>query len=501
METGAGNSLTKVIKDIFVPRTLFARLFWGIFLVALVSTSVLWYWFSSQLYERFEKDADLRLESIVTLLAAGIDEYYYSNEEYRKRQINAMETVWELEKTGGWLKNLYWVDLSAVKPVFVASYSADTGTGGILAPPSAEDVDDLVLDHINELEEGRVVMPDPEMYPLKRRYRIILYPVIDELGFIESVFGAEADIKYLDAISQLQARLTATVGFAVIISFFTALLLARSISDSFDIIQSGFNNVENGNLPPSRKLMIIELDLLYKSLTRMALELNRQNKRVKDAFCEKIDELSFIGGVVAHEIRNPLSALEIHFSLLESEILQKDKPLPESVEEIKQQMKHLRVLVENFLSFTRKVKPVPTIFCLKDKLEDIFSAKKKCLNCNFDYCIEFDSSLNITFDPDLFRQIVENLTHNSVEASPDGVIVAVKASRNASGVTISFSNNGPAIPKDLQKEMFTPFVTSKKSGNGFGLALVKKILEAHGGSIIYNEKSQVVEFIIEVRDS
>lgn len=98
------------------------------------------------------------------------------------------------------------------------------------------------------------------------------------------------------------------------------------------------------------------------------------------------------------------------------------------------------------------------------------------------------------FQPDLlvingdaikFRQVFFNLLNNAADAMPDGGTITVKLWASEDSLHLSVSDTGEGIPKDRISTVFTPFVTYKRTGNGLGLPIVKRIAEAHNGTVSF----------------
>ena len=101
-------------------------------------------------------------------------------------------------------------------------------------------------------------------------------------------------------------------------------------------------------------------------------------------------------------------------------------------------------------------------------------------------------------DPDQLRRVLDNLLQNAWEAGGDGVRVGFEVHAAEDGrVTARFEDNGPGIPAEELKRLFRPFHTTKDGGTGLGLALVHRIVEAHGGEVrVESELGQGSTFTI-----
>jgi signal transduction histidine kinase len=398
------------------------------------------------------------------------------------------------------IQNLYWLDLSGIEPVFISSFSRELTTGSTLAPPGSEEAEDLVFDFINELDRGELVFPDPYTLGAERRYKIVLCPVLDANGLLVSVIGIEADMEYLKLAEEFRKTLAQGVLLALLMSFIVSLLLAGNVAAKIAVLSRNTSLIAEGRQPETVKLSIKEFDELYQAFVKMAADLETQRAHVKRVFTRKLDELAFTGGAIAHEIRNPLSAIEMHFGLLKRSLqkLSTDPAMSEPLDEIDQQLQHLRRLVTSFLNYSRKVEPHIEKVALAEFCEKLISAKKRVLG---DFYAEIDVApdLVVSFDLLMMQQVFENLLNNSYRACGDKLRFVLTGVIKDSILHIEVSDNGPGIPETLRGSLFTPFASGSADGNGFGLALSRKLIEAHGGEIFHKDVSGAgALFVIEV---
>jgi signal transduction histidine kinase len=94
-----------------------------------------------------------------------------------------------------------------------------------------------------------------------------------------------------------------------------------------------------------------------------------------------------------------------------------------------------------------------------------------------------DNNVILRADVDKIKRIFVNLIKNSVEAMPEGGKLTIKSKATKEKVRIVFSDTGPGISKEVLDKIFVPLFTTKAKGMGLGLAICKRIVEAHGGSI------------------
>ncbi len=356
----------------------------------------------------------------------------------------------------------------------------------------------MVFSCINELESGQVVMPDPFAFGPSRRFKIALFPILDEDSMLESVIGIEADMKYLQLTDQLNSFFFEILVMSFLACLLIAYIFARGLSSRLRILTNSLKEIEKKNIPEMRDLKIEELDVLYQGLIDLAKEIRRKDLHLQQLFSRKLEELAFTGGAIAHEIRNPLSAIEMHFGLLKKKLHKSKLAQDESLTEITQQLELLRNLINNFLCYSRQVKPKKQLINLHNAVEEISEWRmrvQKNLICH----IKIPEDFEIYFDQAMLQQICENLLNNAADAAKEKDVNVEITGEMIDGICrLSFTNDGPAIPEQIFTRLFTPFVSEKAEGNGIGLALVRKLTEAHNGDIYCRNKPAQVSFVLEV---
>ncbi len=202
--------------------------------------------------------------------------------------------------------------------------------------------------------------------------------------------------------------------------------------------------------------------------------------------------LGEMAATVAHEIRNPLAGISGFTSLLRED-LEDDEKNRDTVMKISRGVDALNSIVGNLLDFTKSVSPnrmeVDPISVIEETISE-FQADDNSKNHTFE--LEYGSrSLRAELDPDLFRQIVYNLTKNAVQTKPEGGHIKIRLKKSpAAGLMLDVEDDGPGIRDDIIHRIFTPFFTTKTNGIGLGLATVKKFVELHGGRVTAENKPE-----------
>jgi len=185
---------------------------------------------------------------------------------------------------------------------------------------------------------------------------------------------------------------------------------------------------------------------------------------------------------LAHEVRNPVAAIRGAAQALGPEAT--DLQRHEMREVIEEESARLGRFVGEFLDYARPASPRreavdPTVLFAQCLRAQQLAGRK----------IEAEvatirSAPQLAGDPDQLRRVLDNLLQNAWEAGGDGVHVRLEVNATEDArVAVRFEDNGPGIPAEELTRLFQPFHTTKEGGTGLGLALVHRIIEAHGGEI------------------
>lgn len=193
---------------------------------------------------------------------------------------------------------------------------------------------------------------------------------------------------------------------------------------------------------------------------------------------------------VSHEFKTPLTAIEGYVTLLQKKDLSEEKR-GEYTQRILANTKRLNSLVGNILLLSRLENQELAIeksrFSLDEQireslllLEEQWSGKDLELDIDLAECEYLGNS-------DLLAQVWQNLLGNAFKFSPEGSAVRITLGQKEDGIAVSVSDSGSGIPPEVQKRIFEKFYQGDSSrssqGNGLGLALVKRIVDLHGGKV------------------
>jgi PAS domain S-box-containing protein len=223
----------------------------------------------------------------------------------------------------------------------------------------------------------------------------------------------------------------------------------------------------------------------------------RQTERER-LFSEKLAVTSRLVRMLAHEVRNPLTNVNLSAEQLESEL--EDKDLIFYIDVIKRNCNRINDLITQLLQSSRpsefKLEKKSLHSVLDDALETAFDRLQlKKIQIEKYYEAE---DISISLNADMFKIAVLNLITNAIEAMEQykGVL-RVTTRRNEQDVQVLISDNGPGISEENMAKIFEPYFTGKKSGMGIGLASTLNIVQSHRGRIdVQSEVGNGTVFIL-----
>ena len=286
--------------------------------------------------------------------------------------------------------------------------------------------------------------------------------------------GVDGSATFLEAVDALKRRLI-VIGFlgalaAVVGAAVVSATLTRPIRDL--VVSSAL--IGRGRLDePVRVRGRSEIALLARTMEGMRKDLVDRERDLK----------TMLAGV-AHEIRNPLGAIELFTGLLSREVA--DRPAARAqAERISSEVQSLKRIVDSFLEFAKPEEPEKENLAAGPLIRDALAL---LVEARADRSIVFavDPSLETTalrVDPVHFKRIALNLLQNAVQAMPRGGTVTIQGGCTDGGVRICFADTGPGMPESVRKNLFKPFFTTREKGTGLGLSIVKKLIERNGGTV------------------
>jgi signal transduction histidine kinase len=200
---------------------------------------------------------------------------------------------------------------------------------------------------------------------------------------------------------------------------------------------------------------------------------------------ERLSTLGLLAAEIAHEIRNPLTVMKMLFHSLDLQFAAED-PRARDAEIMAEKMEHLNRIVDQLLGVARANEPAFAPVNVNEMLEDVLLLVRHRLSqSGITLRRRFANGLPAArADRGQLEQACLNLALNAAEAMPDGgTLTVTTALHPSSRVLLAFQDTGIGMTGKQRDSLFEPFLTGKPQGTGLGLAMVKRIVEAHGGRI------------------
>lgn len=213
---------------------------------------------------------------------------------------------------------------------------------------------------------------------------------------------------------------------------------------------------------------------------------------------EKLASLGVLASGVAHEIRNPLTAIKFRLFSLHQAMPQVAEQ--EDAKVVSAEIDRLDRIVKDFLEFARPSDPklvgLPAERILQEVHGLLSSGLKKQL---IDLRIESSGTTWVEADSQQLEQVLINLIQNAADSiGQDGVITlrvregrALLTGQSRAVVILEVADTGQGIPPEVEKRLFDPFFTTKEGGTGLGLAIAARIIEKHGGVLRHKSRLNV----------
>ncbi len=210
---------------------------------------------------------------------------------------------------------------------------------------------------------------------------------------------------------------------------------------------------------------------------------------------KRTERLTVIGetaGMVGHDLRNPLQSTigEIYLAKEELKGLPSSEHktnLQESISAIEEQATYMDKIVSDLQAFVKPVEAHKQTIALRQQVVPILSQLN--IQNNIQTNVLIDDQLTVKADPQLLKRVIINLVSNAIQAMPKGGTLTIGAKIIKNGhVQIIVEDTGTGIPEKIRDKVFQPLFTTKSRGQGFGLAVCKRVIEAHSGTIDFESQ-------------
>jgi signal transduction histidine kinase len=281
-----------------------------------------------------------------------------------------------------------------------------------------------------------------------------------------------------------------------------AFILIRGLTRPVNSLLDATRRLRAGDLDHRIRGLHGEFGEVADSFNEMAASLKKQMQEMQNT--EQLRVCGEMAAGLAHEIRNPLAGMKLSIEVLlaELDLEERDRDV---LLKIIEQIRHIELLMKSLLNYARPVAAQPAITDVNKIVENTVyfiekhpsfasGSPRKRITKQLD-----DTLPEIVGDPQQLQQVFLNILLNAVDAIVEGGEITVKTSHDQKEKTVAIEmrDTGKGIPEELMEKIFQPFFTSKGKGTGLGLAVSKRIVEEHGGTIeVANQASGGVAFNI-----
>jgi signal transduction histidine kinase len=295
-----------------------------------------------------------------------------------------------------------------------------------------------------------------------------------------------------------QAKLAQTLGLSAAVAFVCLMLIAwwllgrEAIAPLARLITS-MRKAESGDLGVrADEGRPDELGVAARGFDAMLTALRRSQTELEAFYRERMvraDRFAAVGELatgLAHEIKNPLAGLSGALELLAEDVAEQPRQA-EVVGEMRHQVSRLTNTMESLLSFARPPKArlrTTDVNATLDKV--LFLVRQQRRAATVIVHADLGAELPpVLADPNQLEQVFLNICLNACQAMNGKGHLTVRTREADGRVSVEVADDGPGIPVDVRPHIFKPFFTTKREGNGLGLAISARIVAEHGGHIGY----------------
>ncbi len=319
--------------------------------------------------------------------------------------------------------------------------------------------------------------------------------VSEALGIYRRMGSLRAQGRYVIVLASI-----GVVGLLIVIGAGAGVFVTRRITRPISALVEGTQEVARGNLSFRVEAEAKdEIGALIESFNRMTEDLRSDREKLLQA--ERMAAWRDVARRIAHEIKNPLTPIELSMVRLGRRLDRGDNEYAQLFDEcssaIRRQVESLRDMASEFSEFARMPEPKRTPCDLNGIVEEVLRLQGMEERNIVVRTALTEALPMLTGDEDQLRRALMNLVKNAVEAMPDGGTLRVSSASEGDYVTVGIADTGVGMSGETARKMFDPYFTTKRKGTGLGMAIVKGIIEAHGGEIeVKSVEGQGTEVVV-----
>ena len=318
---------------------------------------------------------------------------------------------------------------------------------------------------VEEAIEGVVIVQDQEIiFANKKFMEMVGYPINELVGLsLEQFVEKLVDKRYRKLLSEIYTRKNGEDKVQPTYEFELMSKNGEHIPVEITATVVCFEN---------RNEMLI---LLRDIRERKQAEEQRLN-------LERLAAIGEIASMVGHDLRNPLSGIAGATYYLKKKLnTETPSKTREMLDIIEKNIEYSDRIVNDLLDYSKQIRLSRREVAPKSIIQESVLLARVPKNIEVSDLTQNEPKINI--DSDMMKRVFITIIKNAADAMPNGGKLTMKSKESGDNVEIAFSDNGVGIPKEIVEKLFTPLFTTKAKGMGLGLAICKRIVEAHGGHI------------------
>ncbi len=296
----------------------------------------------------------------------------------------------------------------------------------------------------------------------------------------KNVMKQYGETRILVKIANQEAKVYSSVYLLLILllSAFIVIFIINMISRPLLEMRQATERIKRGDFSVHLKENgITEMKELKRSFNDMSHELYMVQKKLLVAEKEMI--WKDLSRILAHEIKNPLTPIQLTIQRLEEMYSSDPKKFaaifPESIHIMNQEIENLRLLSQEFSHFAKINQPQSELFDPAEVVSEIIGSYRS----NYQFVTDIKEGYHISFDKMHFYQIVTNILQNALDVSTKDSPIEISLELNHGFIVLTIKDHGSGIDADDLPRIFEPYFSKKSRGTGLGLALVKRLLDAN----------------------
>lgn len=450
------------------------RVFWGFLLICILtiaaSSMVSYFIIKNNATEQSKTDLQNKANSLMASLDYAISRELITTEQIPEVLKNRVMEIADINK-----QNIVIYDLQGKYLVSDRDFSLEKQK----SIPA-----DILRKVVTTNKRLDIPEIDPETGAKTSSYAILQNNAFQPIGIVYLPYYHNETV-YLDVVNKYAKYMILVNLVIILFSIWFSWIISSNLTKAITKFSDAITRITlfEKEMQPIKYYQNDELGALVKSYNKMILQIQDQKERL--SFSEKEKAWREMAKQVAHEVKNPLTPMKLTIQNFSRKFDPNDPNINDKVKKMTESMVEQIDLIASvagaFSQFAQLPEKDNEIFDLNKEIEsilNIFTDHKIYVHANKDKIL-------VNMDKIYLNRIVTNLVTNAIQAETDNrtLIINVDIESVGKRLLLTVEDNGSGIPEEISERIFEPNFTSKNSGMGLGLTMVRKMVEDYGGEI------------------